>query len=222
MFQQFLDATYKLMVQYPTRFEYNERFLRRLLFHVYSCQYGNFLHNNDLERRDGKVREKTQSVWNYFMSRRKMWLNEAYDKSADSAGRERELDGGRVLFPRTGPAAVKWWAPLWGREDAEMNGASPPPPAPRSPTPPQPTTDDDDGDRHDDDADLPTPAPLPPPVSAFPTVSALPPAAANVANATVSQVVEGVRGLAMGLPIGNLPKKERRRGGGEEEGTEMT
>jgi hypothetical protein len=32
------------------KFEFNERFLRRLLYHLYSCQYGTFLFNNEKER----------------------------------------------------------------------------------------------------------------------------------------------------------------------------
>lgn len=40
VFHQFLDATYQLLYQHPTRFEFNERFLRRLFYHLYSCQYG--------------------------------------------------------------------------------------------------------------------------------------------------------------------------------------
>jgi myotubularin-related protein 6/7/8 len=123
MFQQFLDGTYQLMAQHPTRFEYNERFLRRLLFHLYSCQYGTFLHNNDKERADSRVKERTRSVWDYFLARRKMWLNSKYNPDVDGEEYERELDGGRVLFPKTGPGAIKWWAPCWGREDSEMNGS---------------------------------------------------------------------------------------------------
>jgi myotubularin-related protein 6/7/8 len=43
VFHQFLDATYQLLHQHPTRFEFNERFLRRLFYHLYSCQYGAYL-----------------------------------------------------------------------------------------------------------------------------------------------------------------------------------
>jgi myotubularin-related protein 6/7/8 len=125
MFQQFLDGAYQLMAQYPTRFEYNERFLRRLLFHLYSCQYGTFLHDNDKERMESGVKERTRSVWDYFLSRRKMWLNDRYNPVYDGLKREGEDEGGRVIEPN--PAAVKWWAQCWGREDHEMNGAPPAP-----------------------------------------------------------------------------------------------
>lgn len=44
-----------------------------------------------------------------------------YDPAADGVERERDVGGGRVLFPRSG-AAVKWWEELWGRDGGEMNG----------------------------------------------------------------------------------------------------
>jgi len=93
------------------------------LFHLYSCQYGTFLHNNDKERLDSRVKERTRSVWDYFLARRKMWLNDQYNPAFDGQEHEREVEGGRVLFPRTGSGAIKWWAQCWGREDHEMNGA---------------------------------------------------------------------------------------------------
>lgn len=123
VFHQFLDATYQLMQQNPTRFEYNERFLRRLLYHLYSCQYGTFLHNNDKERAESRVRENTRSVWDYFLLRRSMWINEKYDPLADGRDRERDVGGGRVLFPKTG-GAIKWWEEVWGRDVGEMNGTA--------------------------------------------------------------------------------------------------
>ena len=81
IFHQFLDATYQLLQQHPTRFEYNERFLRRLLYHVYSCQYGTFLYNNEKERVESHVSDKTRSVWDYFIARRDQFLNDSYDVS---------------------------------------------------------------------------------------------------------------------------------------------
>jgi hypothetical protein len=51
-----------------------------------------------------------------------MWINEKYDPAADGANREREIGGGRVLFPKTG-AAIRWWE-CWGREVGEMNGSA--------------------------------------------------------------------------------------------------
>lgn len=116
VFHQFLDAAYQLLYQYPTRFEFNERFLRRLLYHVYSCQYGTFLYNSEKERVVSKVRERTRSVWDYFLARREQFLNPQYDPQVDDNTRGKE----RLIFPRTNE--VRWWSEVFGRTDAEMNG----------------------------------------------------------------------------------------------------
>ncbi|KEY82964.1 protein phosphatase [Aspergillus fumigatus] len=116
VFHQFLDATYQLLYQYPTRFEFNERFLRRLLYHLYSCQYGTFLFNSEKERVEMKAKERTRSVWDYFLARREQFLNPKYDPLVDDHKRGKE----RLIFPRINE--VRWWSEAFGRTDAEMNG----------------------------------------------------------------------------------------------------
>ena len=116
IFHQFLDATYQLLYQYPTRFEFTERFLRRLLYHLFSCQYGTFLLDNEKARKDAKLSERTKSVWDYFLSRRKEFLNPKYDAEVDDNVRGRE----RLIFPRIDE--VRWWNEIFGRTDEEMNG----------------------------------------------------------------------------------------------------
>ncbi|MCJ1307089.1 hypothetical protein MMC25_000735 [Agyrium rufum] len=116
VFHQFLDATYQLLYQHPTRFEFNERFLRRLLYHLYSCQYGTFLYNNEKDRVENKIAEKTHSVWDYFLSRKEQFMNEKYDPTIDDNVRGQE----RLIFPR--PSEVRWWSEAFGRSDREMNG----------------------------------------------------------------------------------------------------
>jgi hypothetical protein len=112
VFHQFLDAVYQLLYLQPNRFEFNERFLKRLLYHAYSCQYGSFLYDSERERVEAKVRKRTHCVWDYFLARRKEFLNPDFDGSLDV--------GEGVLFPRGDN--VRWWAQAWGRTDPEMNG----------------------------------------------------------------------------------------------------
>ena len=121
IFHQFLDATYQLLRQHPSRFEFNERFLRRLLYHLYSCQYGTFLFNSEKERLDNNLRERTKSVWDYFLARKEQFINEKYDSVIDDNIRGKE----RLILPND---EVRWWFELFGRTDAEMNG----PPVPSS------------------------------------------------------------------------------------------
>jgi myotubularin-related protein 6/7/8 len=116
VFHQFLDATYQLMYQHPTRFEFTERFLKRLLYHLYSCQYGTFLLDNEKARKEAKLSERTKSVWDYFLARKQEFLNPKYDAEIDDNVRGKE----RLIFPRTDD--VRWWNEVFGRTDEEMNG----------------------------------------------------------------------------------------------------
>ena len=116
IFHQFLDATYQLLHQYPTRFEFSERFLRRLLYHLYSCQYGTFLYDNERERKAAKLSERTRCVWDYFLSRKEQFKNPEYDGGGvDDNTRGQE----RLIFPKIDE--VRWWSGAFGRTDDEMN-----------------------------------------------------------------------------------------------------
>ncbi|KAJ2907237.1 phosphatase protein [Zalerion maritima] len=115
VFHQFLEATQQLVRQCPNRFEFNERFLRRLFYHTYSCQYGEFLYNSEKDRKEAQVAERTSSVWDYFLSRRDMFTNKQYDDTIDDTVRGKE----RLLFPNM--KDIKWWHELYGRTDEEMN-----------------------------------------------------------------------------------------------------
>ncbi|KAE8448404.1 hypothetical protein EG329_009468 [Mollisiaceae sp. DMI_Dod_QoI] len=117
VFHQFLDCTYQLLHQYPTRFEFNERFLRRLLYHLYSCQYGTFLYNNEKSRLDARVQQRTPSVWGYFLSQRAGFTNKDYDGGViDDHVKGKE----RLLFPKLDK--VRWWPEIFNRKDEELNG----------------------------------------------------------------------------------------------------
>ena len=74
---------------------------------------------------EAKITERTRCVWDYFLSRRQMWLNPKWDGGVvDDKVRGKE----RLIFPR--PEEVRWWAEGFGRSDEEMN--EPPPAPPRS------------------------------------------------------------------------------------------
>lgn len=115
IFHQFLDCTFQLLRQHPTRFEFTERFLRRLLYHLYSCQYGTFLYNSEKQRKESKVAEKTSSVWDYFLSRKAEFMNPEYSDEVDDHVKGKE----RIILPKIGD--VRWWNQLFGRTYEEMN-----------------------------------------------------------------------------------------------------
>lgn len=118
IFQQFLDCVYQLLVQNPTLFEFNERFLRRLVYHLHSCQYGTFLYNNEKERVENDAMSKTKSVWDYFKSRRGEFTNKSY--VAPPYTQSVEDDDVDWILPDLNK--VQWWWQLYGRRYTEMNG----------------------------------------------------------------------------------------------------
>ncbi|ORZ15412.1 protein-tyrosine phosphatase-like protein [Lobosporangium transversale] len=115
VFQQFLDCVFQIMHQNPTRFEFNEYFLTQLHYHVYSCQFGNFLFNCERERRQYMATTKCASVWDFINSDKDVYLSKTFQPSAD---KDRAGDGG-VLFPDS--KNIKYWAKLFGRTDEELN-----------------------------------------------------------------------------------------------------
>lgn len=119
IFQQFLDCVYQLLIQNPTAFEFNERFLRRLVYHVYSCQYGTFLYNSERERTESGVDRKTRSVWDYFRSRRTEFRNKSYIPSQVAVQDSSENE---VTWVLPDLHKVEWWWQLYGRKPEEMNG----------------------------------------------------------------------------------------------------
>ncbi|GJJ73064.1 myotubularin-related protein 6/7/8 [Entomortierella parvispora] len=115
IFHQFLDCVFQTMHQYPTRFEFNEDFLIQLHYHVYSCQFGNFLFNCEKDRRQYQASTKCSSIWDFINSNKQEYLNKDYNATVDKV---RGGDGG-VLFPET--KAIKYWSNLFGRTDEELN-----------------------------------------------------------------------------------------------------
>lgn len=117
VFLQFLDCVYQLMNQNPNLFEFNERFLRRLVYHSYSCQYGTFLYNCQKELMDDTMHDKTTSVWDYFISRKAEFINHDYKPvSGDMLDQDYSDDW---ILPDLNN--VKWWWQMFGRKNSEMN-----------------------------------------------------------------------------------------------------
>lgn len=126
VFHQFLESVQQVQRQFPDRFEFNERFLQQLYYHLYSCQFGTFLYNCERDRKVGDGSpppiERTISVWDFFNSPKEMALNHnaTYDATLDDpARRTPDADMG-VLLPN--PKDVRFWHELYGRTDEEMNG----------------------------------------------------------------------------------------------------
>uniref|UniRef100_A0A8C8DVP9 Myotubularin related protein 6 n=1 Tax=Oryzias sinensis TaxID=183150 RepID=A0A8C8DVP9_9TELE len=78
IFTQFLECVWQLTEQFPQAFEFSEWFLLQIHEHVHSCQYGNFLGNNQRQREELQLRERTHSLWAFLMSERQNYLNPFY------------------------------------------------------------------------------------------------------------------------------------------------
>uniref|UniRef100_A0A3P8ZU59 Myotubularin related protein 7a n=1 Tax=Esox lucius TaxID=8010 RepID=A0A3P8ZU59_ESOLU len=106
---QFLECVWQLSEQFPCAFEYNERFLITIHHHVYSCQYGNFIGNNQKERTELGLQEKTHSLWTYLWKNRTDYINPLYRPDHS------QTQG--VLRPLTAPYCFKFWGALYNRFD---------------------------------------------------------------------------------------------------------
>lgn len=113
VFQQFLECVYQLMRQNKNEFEFNERFLRRLVYHLYSCQYGTFLVDCEREKDELKLEDRTRSVWDYFNSRKREFLNEEFRREEEVEAGEDDLSVGVLDVNYTN---VVYWRELYGRD----------------------------------------------------------------------------------------------------------
>ena len=127
IFHQFLECVRQVQRQFPERFEFNERFLNQLYYHLYSCQFGTFLWNCEKDRRVGEAGgpppfESTISIWDWFNTPEEMEKNKNpdYDPSLDELGRKDGKPDMGVLIPN--PKDIRFWHNLYGRTDEEMNG----------------------------------------------------------------------------------------------------
>ncbi|CAB1325103.1 unnamed protein product [Coregonus sp. 'balchen'] len=111
--EQFLECVWQLSEQFPCAFEYNERFLITIHNHIYSCQYGNFIGNNQKERTELRLQEKSHSLWTYLWENRTDYINPLY--------RPDHIQTQGVLRPLTAPYCFKFWRALYNRFDRGMH-----------------------------------------------------------------------------------------------------
>jgi len=127
IFHQFLECVRQVQRQFPERFEFNERLLHQLYYHLYSCQFGTFLWNNEKERKVDEAGgpppfESTVSIWDWLntLEETEKNRNPDYDPSLDDLGRKEGKPDMGVLIPNS--KDIRFWHGLYGRTDEEMNG----------------------------------------------------------------------------------------------------
>ncbi|RWS24072.1 myotubularin-related protein 2-like protein, partial [Leptotrombidium deliense] len=78
VFLQFIDCVWQMTKQFPYAFEFNENFLITILDHLYSCLFGTFLCNSEMQRNKEEVKNKTISLWSYTNTHVDEFLNPLY------------------------------------------------------------------------------------------------------------------------------------------------
>ncbi|KAL3900636.1 MAG: hypothetical protein SGCHY_001199 [Lobulomycetales sp.] len=84
IFTQFLDSVYQIWIQYPSMFEFNEKFLIAINNAAYSSQFGTFLFNCERERlqfrddSDRNLSQSTVSLWDSILRERHLYENPVY------------------------------------------------------------------------------------------------------------------------------------------------
>ena len=98
IFLQFLDAVHQLLEQFPTSFEFNEKFLLFLAKNYNLNLYGTFMYNNEKERTESNASFNTASVWTEIFRDLKPYLNVYY-----------EANSAKILEPNYSYYNLKIW-----------------------------------------------------------------------------------------------------------------
>ena len=91
------------MAQFPASFQFNSNLLIFLLDALYSCQFGNFLCDNEKEREEASVQQETTSIWTYVMLNQSEFTNVFYRPNP------------HVLVPNCSRARMIFWAEYYLR-----------------------------------------------------------------------------------------------------------
>ncbi|CAI5731604.1 unnamed protein product [Peronospora destructor] len=81
VFVQWLDALWQIWRQQPWAFEFNETLLAVLYEHVFSGLYGNFLYNNQRQRKQEEANAPTRSLWYVLLEEMDKYVNVEYDSA---------------------------------------------------------------------------------------------------------------------------------------------
>jgi len=107
VFTQFIECVWQLMQQFPTAFQFNERYLLVLHDHVFSCQFGTFIGCCQKDRIDLRLSERTYSLWGYFSKYTTDMTNPFYKKDLQLTM--------PVIVPVTNPQSYKFWRNMYCR-----------------------------------------------------------------------------------------------------------
>eukprot|EP01132_Coremiostelium_polycephalum_P004941 gene4941-6158_t len=83
VFLQFIDCVWQIMNQSPNIFEFNTRLLMDIMYHLYSCRFGTFLFDCEMERVHASLPTKTVSLWSYLNQNINSYRNPNYHHMDD-------------------------------------------------------------------------------------------------------------------------------------------
>lgn len=101
VFIQYLDCLRQLLIQFPYHFEFNHELLLFIAEEVYTHKYGTFLGNCELDRKEMRVRDNTESMWTYVMLEKARFTNRFYNPVATKDIIEQ--------IPLTAPFCLQEW-----------------------------------------------------------------------------------------------------------------
>lgn len=115
IFLQFIDCVWQMTRQFPHSFEFNESFLITILDHIYSCLFGTFLNNSELQRNQEKVKQETVSLWSYTNSNLEEFINPLYGHNQKPT----------VLFPIASLRRITLWTAYYCRWNPSLRPREP-------------------------------------------------------------------------------------------------
>lgn len=132
VFHQFIECVQILIQQFPEYFEFTTFLLQDILNELMACRFGTFLMNCENERTNGRLRERSQSLWSAIGSECDLaWqsdnpLGPERVKMAPTAYRSlvycRELSfSNPVIIPNLLPQRFWHWKALYARFDDNLH-----------------------------------------------------------------------------------------------------
>ncbi|KAG0324853.1 Myotubularin- protein 2 [Dissophora globulifera] len=121
IFLLFLTCLHHIVQQHPNRFEYND-YLLVLLARAAGgfSPFGDFLYNNEKERAQDRLRQRTPSIWKWIQENQGWFTNRDYASGTDPASKHPDAWRANVLHIQTGGRFSSLWSeyyfnttPVW-------------------------------------------------------------------------------------------------------------
>ncbi|KAF2069608.1 hypothetical protein CYY_009073 [Polysphondylium violaceum] len=116
IFVQFIDCVWQITSQFPHAFEFNERFLLKILDALYSCQFGTFLYDCEKERSKAF---NTPSFWSFAEVNKPMFVNPFYSPPVLAANSgsysSKSTYRSNTLFPTFDIKFIRLWEAYYCR-----------------------------------------------------------------------------------------------------------